>query len=138
VTPPRFTGHRDATRARDGALRRLSALNRLAVAGAVAMVLGFSAMAAKATPPRDHTATPVTTPATTGATPRAGQSSSDDRRAVHHAKYTHKRRHRPPATRPVAPAPTATPAPPPAQASAQPAPAPAPTPQAPVAVSGGS
>lgn len=36
--------------ARDAGLRRLSALNRLAVAGAAVLALGFTALAAQATP----------------------------------------------------------------------------------------
>lgn len=133
VTPARST--RPTTRsaevrARDGALRRLSALNRLAVAGAAAMVLGFTAMAAKATPPRHHATAPITAPATPRPAAGAPQSSSDDRRAVRHHTYKDKHhRHQRPRSQ------TAS------QVAPQPQPqipAPAPTPQPPVVISGGS
>ncbi len=59
--------------ARNGALRRLTALNRLAAAGAVALVLGFTALAANATPPK-HAATGAVV--TTTATPSSPSTLS--------------------------------------------------------------
>jgi hypothetical protein len=50
-----------AVTARNGALRRLTALNRLAAAGAVALVLGFTALAAEATPAKHDASTAAST-----------------------------------------------------------------------------
>jgi len=107
--------HRHSPNSRDAALGRLAALKRLTAVGAVTLALGFTALAAQATPPRKtaHAAvTQTTAPARTQPSRhRAGAESteSDDRTQ---------------AVTP-APAPAATPAP-------------APTPQPPVVVSGGS
>jgi hypothetical protein len=97
-------------RARDGALRRLTALNRLAAAGTVALVLGFTALAAKATPPKHRAPTATVTRSTTSTAPDS--TAGDD-----------------------APTTSQSSAPPPAQTST---PAPAPTTQAPLVISGGS
>jgi len=123
---PRRVSPSTAIRARDGALVRLRALNRLAVAGSVALVLGFTALAAKATPPR-HPATASRAAASAPAPAVRRYAPSDDRAARrphrHHDDDT-------PAPRTaVAPAP---------RTAVAPAPAPQPTPQPPVVVSGGS
>jgi hypothetical protein len=97
--------------ARDGALRRLTALNRLAAAGAAALVFGFTALAAKATPPKHHTAAATVTRSTTP-TAHARTAGGDATDAA-------------PAQRSD-------------QAAPAPTPAPAPTTQAPVVTSGGS
>jgi hypothetical protein len=123
---PRPFHHHHAARTRDAALRRLSVLNRLTAVGAVGLALGFTAMAARATPPR-HSATQVTTPAPAHRSAAAGQG--DDHAGRH-------RSHRRPAGGDDAPAQQSAA---PAQAAAPvPAPAPAPTPQPPVVISGGS
>ncbi|HEU4974000.1 MAG TPA: hypothetical protein VFT50_02840 [Baekduia sp.] len=109
--------------ARDGALRRLAVLNRLAAVGAVVLVLGFTALAAQATPPR-HQPAPVTAPTRSGDDAPATGTSGDDQApaaggddAVPAARPHHRHRYDQ--------APVYTPAP-------------APTYQPPVIVSGGS
>lgn len=116
-----MTSHRRPTadaapeRARDAALRRLSALNRLAAAGSAALVLGFASLAAHAT--AAHSSGPG----------RAATGATDDRSVRRAAPAIHRRHHRHHHR---------------AQASAASAPMtaapPPPTSQPPVVVSGGS
>jgi hypothetical protein len=160
--------HRHSAKTRDAALRRLSTLNRLTAVGAVALALGFTAMAAAATPPRH--AVPATVVATDSGATRSTAVAPADHVARHRRRHRHHRQAQATAGRHTttaapqgntAPAPAPAPAPAqsaprpapaqpaPAPAPAQPAPAPAPapvpaqpapapTPQPPVVVSGGS
>lgn len=156
ASPSRHLRRHAAIHARDGALRRLQALNRVAGVGSVALVLGFTALAAKATPPRHHTAghavAPVTRPAgAAGDTPALPASRDDGPAVAVRVRHHHHHHHRSaaavaastsaaapapaPAAAAAAPAPAQTPAP---AASTPAAPAPAPTTQPPVVISGGS
>ena len=91
-------------------------LNRLTAVGAVGLALGFTALAARATPPRHAAAAVGTTSRAAVHRPATGGRGDDgtERRSSEHGD-------------------DATPSP--AQSAA---PAPAPTPQPPVVVSGGS
>jgi hypothetical protein len=136
-----------AVRARDAALRRLTALNWTAAILAMALVLGFAALAARATPVRHH----ARTAALAATEPKATVPNASINRALverRHRRAARRRREEraalsasaapqqsSPAPRQSSPAPSYTPPPAPTYT---PPPAPAPTPAPPVVVSGGS
>ena len=109
-----------AARARDAALRRLSVLNRLTAVGAVGLALGFTALAARATPPRHAAAAVGTTSRAAVHRPATGGRGDDgtERRSTEQGDDAGAGAHPERRTGPSA--------------------APAPTPQPPVVVSGGS
>jgi hypothetical protein len=129
-----------AVRARDAALRRLTALNWTAAILAMALVLGFAALAARATPVRHH----ARTAALAATEPKATVPNASINRALveRRRRRAARRRREERAALPASPAPQqSSPAPsytPPPAPTYTPPPAPAPTPAPPVVVSGGS